>query len=97
MADVSDECKQSVKNVEDKLLWATKALADFIYADVAFPNMISFLASSFNYHSANLDKDCKDFFKKCEDKILLVSGKSTRDKIDSINTLLSEMKRYVER
>jgi hypothetical protein len=95
MAYVSEECKRSVKNVEDKLSWARKALSDYIYADVAFPNMIAFLASSFRYHSANLDKDCKDFFKKCEDKLLLVAGHSTAAKIDSIDALLSEMNQYI--
>jgi hypothetical protein len=91
--DLSEECKNRIKVLEDEILWALKDE----YKHIIFSDIITFLALSCRYEQIKMDDPCKETMAGYEKDILALSIRTEPDKISGLETLLTKIRRDISK
>jgi hypothetical protein len=94
MADtsLSDECKQKIKELEEKLTWSIKLAKDSNFPHTIYPDIISFLSFSCRYISEKMDETCKKVMLGYEDEILNLNIQRPSLRLAGLEKILGEVK-----
>ena len=91
--DLSDECKERIKVLEDEIMWALKEE----YRHIVFSDIITFLALSCRYEQMRMDDPCKETMAGYKKDILSLAIRTDPDKISGLETLLTTIRQDISR
>jgi len=90
-AAISEECKQALQDLEDRVKWAILLIADHQNSPVQTADVISYLALSCRYETRQMDEECRRLMSKYEGEILNLLVRS-RAVLADLNNLLARLK-----